>query len=380
MPANGRLKGVVEADITTATCAETNYVTGAGNKETGSLGDPAPSQGKTTCFGLDTYVWAALSKESTLSDEPSFILVVKLKADDWVRTVQYDKEGNSAYNWAQINRVWIMELDKEIPMSNVKGNFVTQHHKVSVKGTGWAPASSVGTSYIYPHKTVLNFSLHEGGNVVMPEDVYAATLGYAIPEGSSRGLRTYFPTYPGEVLSRLGNIRSSTPGTVRLSPLGAQKYPNGDLIFDKSKIVVHPPNSYSLTCWTGGKWELSSLKFFDVLPPNSAGQALHLPSLSSTATSPSNERSSVLVVTKAANTGVLMPVLRPFIQTGEGLDSRTLPLQPNGITGLLSRAGTIKPSLITAPTASIKLFNLTGEPVALEEVVWVPDWLSKKAT
>ena len=28
MPANGRLKGVVEADITTATCAETNYVTG----------------------------------------------------------------------------------------------------------------------------------------------------------------------------------------------------------------------------------------------------------------------------------------------------------------------------------------------------------------
>jgi len=200
MPANGRLQGVVEADITTATCAETNYVTGAGNKETGSLGDPAPSPGKTACFGLDTYIWAALSKESTLSDEPSFILAVKLKADDWVRTVQYDKEGNAAYSWAQINRVWIMELDKEISMSNVKGNIVTQRHKVSVMGTEWAPASSVGTSYIYPHKTVLNCSLHEGGNVVMPNNVHAATLGYAMPEGSSQGLKTYFPTYPGEVL------------------------------------------------------------------------------------------------------------------------------------------------------------------------------------
>jgi len=111
-----------------------------------------------------------------------------------------------------------MELDKEFSMSNVKGNIVAQHHKVNVMGTGWAPASSVGTSYIYPHKTVLNFSLHEGGNVVMPEDVYAATFGYAMPEGSLRGLRTYFPTYPGEILSRLGNIRSSTPGTVRLRP------------------------------------------------------------------------------------------------------------------------------------------------------------------
>jgi len=196
MPANGRLQGVVEADITSATCAETNYVTRAGNKETGSLGDPAPSPGKTACFGLQTYIWAALSKESTLSDEPSFILAVKLKADDWVRTVQYDKEGNAAYSWAQINRVWIMELDKEFSMSNVKGNIVTQHHKVSVMGTGWAPASSVGTSYIYPHKTVLNFSLHEGGNVVMPNNVLAATLGYAMPEGSSQDLKTYFPTYP----------------------------------------------------------------------------------------------------------------------------------------------------------------------------------------
>ena len=92
-----------------------------------------------------------------------------------------------------------------------------------VMGTGWAPASSVGTSYIYPHKAVLNFSLHEGGNVVMPNNVLAATLGYAMPEGSSQGLKTYFPTYPGDVLSRLGNIRSSTPGTVRLSPLGAQE-------------------------------------------------------------------------------------------------------------------------------------------------------------
>ena len=141
-------------------------------------------------------------------DRPSFIVAVKLKADDWVRTVQYDKEGNAAYSWAQINRVWIMELDKEFSMSNVKGNIVTQHHKVNVMGTGWAPASSVGTSYIYSHKTVLNFSLHEGGNVVMPNNVHAATLGHAMPEGSSQGLKTYFPTYPGDVLSRLGNIEA----------------------------------------------------------------------------------------------------------------------------------------------------------------------------
>jgi len=72
--------------------------------------------------------------------------------------------------------------------------------------------------------------------------------------------------------------------------------------------------------------------------------------------------------------------MKPLVQTGEELDSRTIPLQPNGVTGLLRRAGTIKPSLVTTPTASIKLFNLTGEPVASEEVVWVPDWLSKEAT
>jgi len=84
MPVNGRLKGVVKADITTATCAETNHVTGAGNRETCSLGDLVPSPGKTACFGLDTNIWAALSKESTVSDEPSFISTVKLKADNWV--------------------------------------------------------------------------------------------------------------------------------------------------------------------------------------------------------------------------------------------------------------------------------------------------------
>ena len=394
MPANYSLKGVVEADIITATYAETNHVTGAGNRETCSLGVPAPSPGKTACFGLDTYIWAALSKEATVSGEQSFTSAVKLKAENWVQTVQYDKEGTFAYSWAQIKRVWIMELDEQISMSNVGGNFVTQHHKVSVKEPGWAQASSVGTPSLYSYNRVLNFSLHECGNVVMPHDVYAATLGYIMPEESSQGLRTCFPTYPGDAISRFDDIRSSTLGTVRLGPLGAQEHPNGEVTIDESKIIVYPPNSYAPTCWTGVKWELSSLKSFDALQSNPAAQAPKLLSLSSTATSPSNETSSALEVTKAAKTGVLMPVLRaasgwslqkggdgvvggvcphgtsrrlltwntpvthcnetssqmtrtsaphplgvdvssamkPLIQTGEGLDSCTIPLEPSVVT------------------------------------------------
>ena len=77
-------------------------------------------------------------------------------------------------------------------MSNIKGNVFTEHHNVSVQETGWGPASSIGTRSLYPHSTVLN-SLHEGGNVVMLNEVYATTLGYTTPARAEK-ICSYFPT------------------------------------------------------------------------------------------------------------------------------------------------------------------------------------------
>ena len=225
MPANYSSKGDVKSGTITATYAEDNHVTGAGFKTTCSLGDPAPPLGKTACFDLETYIWMAISKEDTVSGELHFIPVIKLKVEEWVRTAQYDTDGTPTFSWTQIKRVWIMMLTEQNFMSNVKGNLITEHHNVSVQETGWAPVSSIRTRFLHPYSTVLNFSLHEGGNVVTLNDVYAATLGYTMPVREEK-IYSYFPTYPGCALSKLDDIRSSTPGTVRLGPLGTQEYPN----------------------------------------------------------------------------------------------------------------------------------------------------------
>ena len=136
MPANYSSKGDVKSGIITATYAEDNHVTGAGFKTTCSLGDPAPPLEKTACFGLETYIWMAISKEDTVSGELHFIPVIKLKVEEWVRTAQYDTDGTPTFSWTQIKRVLIMELAEQIFMNNVKGNLVTEYHNVSVQDTG----------------------------------------------------------------------------------------------------------------------------------------------------------------------------------------------------------------------------------------------------
>jgi len=110
VPVNYSSKGDVESGTITATYAEDNHVTGVTFKATCILCDSAPPPGKTVCFGLETYIWAAISKEDTVSGELHSILAIKLKAEEWVQTVQYDTDGTPAFSWTQIKRVWIMEL------------------------------------------------------------------------------------------------------------------------------------------------------------------------------------------------------------------------------------------------------------------------------
>lgn len=110
-----------------------------------------------------------------------------------MRIIQYEPDGTAKFSWTQIELVWVMELAEQIFVSNVKGNLVTEHHNVSVQETGWATAFSIRTRLLYSHNTVLNFSLHKGSNVVMLNDVYAATLGYNMPARDEAN-GPYFPT------------------------------------------------------------------------------------------------------------------------------------------------------------------------------------------
>jgi len=74
----GSSVGDVELCTNTATCAETV----ADLKVTCGLSDPAPLLGKTACFGLQTHICAARSKEYTAWGELHFIPAINLRAEE----------------------------------------------------------------------------------------------------------------------------------------------------------------------------------------------------------------------------------------------------------------------------------------------------------
>jgi len=210
-------------------------------------------RGNTACFALDAQIWGADSKEHAGNNAGGPRPAHTLRAEDWVRTTTTDNEERPCYVWTQIKCVWRMLVPTGFTISDIRGNQVTSHHAVSVDGKAWGPASAFGKEVPYAQDTVLNFSLVGGGNLILANEVFSATLGYSLDMHSSRPS----PMYSGERARILENILGSEQEVLTLTFNAIQANADGELIIDTRGIIESIFSTPYRACWTGGPWSLA---------------------------------------------------------------------------------------------------------------------------